>query len=342
MARKKDNHLSFIQKTAESHFGEPVLDIKTPGGSSRASCRLLFADYSVIATKRPNFRRTHLEAAALRNISSICDKVPQFLGLVDDVLFQGDVGSNRLNIAINQSKGLLRDDIADQAVAAIFEIQTAARATLSDTPLPPLGVSENWITSLVDAMDVLKPYGGLSNQLDRPALAQALAVKPQQFVKWDCRSGNAALDTSGKLSWFDFEYCGRRHGAEDLAFLIADEVWPVDPATMLTIVTENLRDTEIPNSAAYLSYLSLYTTFHALQRLTLIVEETRKRGWRSKTRVLERDDVGKHPEFAANICKIGGFFADRHPLTQPLLRNFAAAETAFRHMLTQRRENAIA
>ena len=45
------------------------------------------------------------------------------------------------------------------------------------------------------------------------------------FVKWDCRAGNAAIGPDGCLRWFDFEYSGLRHGAEDFAWLIADEVY---------------------------------------------------------------------------------------------------------------------
>ena len=83
--------------------------------------------------------------------------------------------------------------------------------------------------------------GGISDKFDREAAYERVAVAGTQFVKWDCRSGNAAIDNKDKLRWFDFEYAGLRHGAEDIAWLIGDEAWPIRPQDMVDIVDQCLR-----------------------------------------------------------------------------------------------------
>jgi hypothetical protein len=330
MAQDPTAKLRRIRAAAEAHFGERVLDILTPGGTERASCRLILDGRTVIATHRVNFRRTHLEAMMLGRLAPLCDAVPQFLGLHDDTLFQSDVGRDRLNVAIAGAEGAAREDLADQAVDAIFRYQGVARKVQDDMPLPPLGASPAWVRGLVEAVDVLRPIGpGVPAGFDGDAAAERLMTPPRQFVKWDCRSGNAALDEDGALRWFDFEYCGLRHGAEDVAWLIADEAWPVGPETMLRIVRDNHRDHVGGTADAYVGYLSFYTTFHALQRLGLILSEVRGRGWRSKAQIRARDDVGIHPEFAQNICRIGAFFAERDPLTRLLVPAFEKAADDF-------------
>ncbi len=336
MTPSHSDRLDRIRAAAETQFGQRVQRIETPGGSARASCRVIFEDRSVIATHRPNFRRTHLEAVVLQHLSEACPVVPTFLGLQDNTLFQSDVGAHRLSTLIAGTDALGQEDLADQAVNAIFQYQIAAKGLIDDVPLPPLGVSDTWVAGLVNAVDLLAPLGaGVPRDLDRAALREALAAMPVQFVKWDCRSGNAAVDDTGVLRWFDFEYCGLRHGAEDIAWLIADEAWPVAPETMIEIVKDNHSELMGTDQEAYLEYLSLYVTFHALQRLTLIIDEVKRRGWRSKTKIRERDDVGRHPEFAANICAIGGYFADRSPLTRRLVPAFDAGEAQFVGMLRQ-------
>lgn len=329
--------LMHIRDAAEAHFGAPVLRIETPGGSARASCRVVFEDRTVIATHRVNFRRTHLEAMVLKDLSDRCDAVPKFLGLREDTLFQGDVGRHRLNVVVAKADPIAAEDLADQAVGAIFAYQIAAQDLSDRLPLPPLGGSETWVDGLVSAVDVLRPMGpGLPRSFDRNILAEILMTKPRRFVKWDCRSGNAALDDAGTLRWFDFEYCGLRHGSEDFAWLIADEVWPVPPATMIEVLRDNYRDHFDEGFDDWLSYLSFYTVFHALQRLRLIVDEVKARGWKSKARIRDRDDVGIHPEFAAALCATGAFFADRDRRTAGLVPAFEAAQSRFLRLLEKK------
>lgn len=152
-------------------------------------------------------------------------------------------------------------------------------------------------------------------------------------MKWDCRSGNAAIGQDGVLRWFDFEYSGLRHGAEDLAWLLGDEAWPLAPDTMLEIVRAEFDPTCGYEIEDYIDYLSLYLAFHCAQRVKLIVREANRRGWQSKTDIRSYDDAGVHPEFGAQVCRVGAYFAARSPLTAGLSRDFEQVQNMFAGLL---------
>lgn len=325
-----------IAASAETVFGQKVVRIAAPGGEGRASFRVHLTDRVVIATLRPNFRRTHLEAFVLRELSPHSDLQPECLGLHDEVMFQSDVGGRRLNLEIAAVPTEKRVDLAAEAVTSILRIQSAGRAADLHNNVPHLGQNRGWIENFATGPQMLEDYSsGRVMGLDVDELCTALDHPGQQFVKWDCRSGNAAIGGDEVLRWFDFEYCGARHGAEDLAWLIGDEAWCVTPEDMERIVIDCFDPTCGHDLDDYLSYLSLYVTFHCAQRLGLIVKEAKKRGWLSKAKVRKYDDAGVHPEFAAQICRVGRHFGDRNSLTAPIARDFEEAESLFKDILRE-------
>lgn len=320
-----------IKAGAEALFQRPVRDISFPGGESRASLRLHFDDMTVIGSLRPNFRRTHLEAFILQKLAPVCDDVPVCHGVMGDIMFQSDVGSRRLNTEIRKHAAADRVALAEDAVAAIFRIQAAARHTDLGTTLPRLGNNAEWLAQLVNDVDILGPLldRGIPDSFNRVELPAYLDQCGIQFVKWDCRSGNAALGDDGRLRWFDFEYAGMRHGAEDFAWLIGDESWPVDAETMLEIVEDGFDPSCGHDFDHYMEYLSIYTVLHCIQRLKLILGEVESRGWRSIEEIVERDDVGRHPLLAAHLCRTAAWFADRQSTTDMLVPFLEAAERRF-------------
>ena len=323
-----------IVQSARTHFGQPVERISAPGGVDRSSFRLHFPDRDVIATLRPNFRRTQLEAFVLESLSAQCDDVPACLGVDGEILFQSDVGRRRLNQEIVRRDKAGQADLAAQAVAAIFRFQSAARRTGLGRIMPHLGGNVGWIGNFVRDVDALIPWsGGIPARFDRDAACAAVARPGSQFVKWDCRSGNAALGSDDRLRWFDFEYSGMRHGAEDFAWLIGDEAWPVAPEDMVDVMIDAYDPGTGHDIADYLEYLSVYVTLHAVQRFKLIVKEARQRDWQSKERVRQYDDAGVHPEFAAQVLRVGRYFSAQSRITAPLTRNFDTAMQAFLEIL---------
>ena len=332
--KSRNSRLDRILSAARAHFSAPVLRVTAPGGEGRSSYRLHFEDREVIATLRPNFRRTHLEAFVLDALAPHCSDIPENLGVVGEIMFQGDVGRRRLNQEIMACDQAQQIELTAEAVEAIFRIQAAARKTRLGEMMPHLGTNDDWVRNFVDAVDALQPYsGGIDRRFDRAAACEAVAAKGAQFVKWDCRSGNAAIGDDDRVRWFDFEYSGLRHGAEDLAWLIGDEAWPLSPQIMELIV-EDCFDPGCGHSPdAYMDYLAVYLTFHCIRRFKLIVKESAKRGWLDKDRVRRFDDAGVHPEFAAHICEVGRHFAARSRLTAPLARTFEGARDSFLDVL---------
>lgn len=325
-----NDRMAYIAATAESVLGQAPDHISAPGGTSRSSLRLHFGDHTVIATLRPEFRRTHLEAHVLSELAQHCDDIPKVLGVSGDVMFQSDTGAHRLNTEILEYDPADQVELAAEAVAAIFRIHAAARQTELADILPHLGSNPDWITSFVTSVHAMEPYSlGISAGFDKTAVAEFMDFPGVQFLKWDCRSGNAAIGDDGYLRWFDFEYAGLRHGAEDLAWLIADETWPLAPDVMADIVIECFDQGCGHDIAEYMEYLSVYTTLHCVQRLKLIEREVKRRGWLRKARVRKYDDAGVHPDFAVQLCRVGAYYSAQSSLTAPLTRNFEAAEQTF-------------
>ena len=327
---EKKTTRQLIIETAERFFDRPVDKVSAPGGESRSSFRLRIADRTVIATLRPNFRRTHLEAHVLTELGAFCDDLPSCLGVSGEVMFQSDVGERRLNqhVTTLDSGGQL--DLSARAMEALFRIHAAARKTALHEMMPHLGATDEWVENFIGGIDQLgEMTGGLSRRFDRTAACTAVAVTGRQFVKWDCRSGNAALDDTGRLRWFDFEYAGLRHGAEDFAWIMGDEAWPVRPDQMVDVFIDCFDPgCGIPVDE-YLHYLAVYTTFHATQRLNLAAREGKRRGWTSQAHIRKYDDAGRNPQFAAHIAEVGAYFSDQTKLTAPLTRNFLAARDYF-------------
>lgn len=326
-----DERAAYIVAKAQETLGKAPDRITTPGGKSRSSMRLHFGEDTAIATLRDNFRRTHLEAYVLEKLGPHCDDIPRVLGVNDDVLFQSDTGEIRLSREVLEHDTGDQVELAAEACAAIFRIHAAARQTDLAEMLPHLGSNRDWIINLVGSVDALQAYSmGISKDFDFVAVAERMDQPGRQFLKWDCRAGNAAIGDDGFVRWFDFEYAGLRHGAEDFAWLIADETWPIAPDKMADVMIDTFDHSAGYDIADYLDYLSVYTSLHAVQRLKLIQKEVKKRGWLSKARVVKYDDAGVHPDYALQLCRVGAYYAAQSKLTAPLARNFEAAARAFK------------
>jgi len=279
-------------------------------------------------------RRYRHEALVLEQLQDQCGVTPRFLGRDQELLFQEDVGGSRISQHIHSLPAIAREALADQAVAGIFAFQRGARNTSLSQNIPQLGATPEWVAAFVNGINrvvaklQLDPVGH-----DPEALCNFIGTPASQFLKWDCRAGNAAVNRDGAVKWFDFEYAGMRHGAEDFAWLIGDENWPVDPALMLDLVQTHQKTGDGREWSVYRDYLTVYTTLHVFQRILLILRGVKRKGWISKERALRYDDVGINPVLAVRICQLGEFMANQHPLTEPLGAVFAQATTKFAQVI---------
>ena len=310
------------------------MQVTAPGGKSRDSLRLHFSTHSVIATRRASEGRGRHERLILSRMGQDCDAVPMILGQRGAWYFQQDAGARRLSQAVQPATPEERLTLARKAIVGIFEVQRSANAAGLVEDMPRLGATQDWIGAVIDKpADLATAFRLVPPPLDRTALLRALDPPQRCFVKWDCRAGNAALDDDGHLRWFDFEYAGQRHGAEDFAWLIGDEVWPVAPRDMFDLISAIGADYGAGNEA-YLDYLALYSAFHIVQRLSLIRSEVLSRGWLGMDRILRKDDVGASPLLAIRLCETGAWCAARHPLSAPLAPFFEAVGAVFAATMT--------
>lgn len=320
-----------LRATAEVFFDQPVHEIAAPGEPSRSSLRVHLEDGTAIGSRRGDPRLARFEASILRRLQPVCDELPVCYGVEGDIVFQSDAGSGRLNQEVYHLGITSRVELAEEAVAAIFRIQSAARQTDLHDTLPRLRSHPDWLTGFVNDVDILAPLveGGVPASYPRADLPQYLDQPGIQFTKWNCRAGNAALDDEGRMRWYDFRHAGLRHGAEDFATLIGDECWPLDGETMLDIVEDGFDPDCGHEFDDYIAYLSIYTTLHCVQRLKLILRQVQCRGWRARDAIILNDEIGRHPDFAAHLCGVGAFFAAQQPTTAMLVPAFEAARRRF-------------
>lgn len=312
-------------KATEGHFGQSVLRITAPGGKRRDSVRIHFEDRSVIATQRDDPEARLREIDLLSKLSKETDRIPEFLGATDTVLFQEDVGGMRLSVALNQADTSEQKQIAKAAMEALSLIKQAAaqREILRDCRT--VGFNHEWLKSFVSTPQ------SLSNRLsvDSPAidiepLVQALVGLPLNFVKWDARPGNASIQPDGTVRWFDWEHYGRRTGGEDYSVLMADEYWPLSAKESVNVM-QNTVDVSMISS---MEILRLFCLFHIIRRIMLIHIEYERFGWGDLDDLQKYDRIGRSKSLVIRQCEHGREWAAQSDKTIALINWFDQIEAA--------------
>jgi hypothetical protein len=315
-------------------FGERVERITAPGGQSRQSIRIHLETRSVIATQRPNPGRAMLEWQILKALHRGGAPVPEVLAREGNIIFQEDLGSDRLSAAMQRADRQQRSAIAGRAVDSLFQIRRVARSGELEKFVPRLGATDIWVRAFVGGpAEVSAAFGFAPPQFDENAACANLNVPARVFVKWDARPGNAMVTASGDVRWFDWEHCGRRQGMEDFAWLMGDEFWPVEPGVMIPMIRQQLAQTGRMHFAdRQIAYLQLYTVLHIVQRLRLILRRVVRTGWMDAARALKYDDVGVVPDLAQRLCLRGRTLAGSTPACASLEAWFEACSTKLKTM----------
>lgn len=322
-----------ILAATSAFFGQPVVKLTAPGGRSRESLRAHFAQGTVIVSQRKNSAAARLEGHILLRLAPLTPHVPRLLGSTQGLVFQQDAGANRLNWFIHTLPPGQRASLALQAIDALLDMHRAARQAGLAADLPPGGLRRMQGEDLFAGAHRLFQQLGLSPQAFRPeAFSPLFQRPPQAFTKCDCRAGNAALDATGLLRWFDFEDARPGHGPEDFAWLLADESFPVPMAELVDLLEPRLSAEDAPDRPAYLVYLQEYAVLQAIRRLRLIFSDAKRKGWLGKAEVLKYDRVGTNPHLGQNLAQAAASLARRLPSTRPLVPVLDQAADVFRRV----------
>lgn len=331
MADKREKLIpEIVVGICEKYFDQKVDKVTAPGGKSRESVRVHFADRTIIATQRAYPGRMRLEVEVLNRLAAFGAPVPKLLGETERVFFQEDVGSNRLSGALAQTKGDSQTDIAASAFKSILQIQEAGQKSGLSEIVPPLGHRVAWVAGLVNAPGVTaEKYGIAPPVLAYQPLTKRLHVHANRFVKWDARPGNASIRTGGQVYWFDWEHCGRRQGMEDFAWLAGDEFFPLDADNVVAILTAILPG---GRKTRDLNYLGHFIVFHIIQRLAIIHRRFSEVGWTDPQKAMRYDLIGVDRALAVRLCTHGAGWAGRAKLTRPLEGWFESCARAIKAM----------
>lgn len=268
--------------------------IETPGGKSRDSVRVRFAERSVIVTHRKHTQRSKLEALVLRVLSDSEAPVPRLLGWRGDWLLQQDLGAQRLSEVLAAAEPEVVGDLLHQAITGLVHCQRIGTEKHLHKHLPRLGEADDWFDSLFSrAAAVGEALALPPPQLPVAALQPLLRLREARFIKWDARPGNAVVNAQGVVSWIDWEHCGCRNELDDLVWLLADEYTPTTAA-----VEERLLTTWLPalslgwELAEARDYFYSYGVLHSLVRLHYILKHKGDGDWWSAEHCLAMDKVG--------------------------------------------------
>jgi hypothetical protein len=323
-----------------SLIGADPTRIEYPGGASRCSVRAVAGERSVIVTRRKHSTRAELEAGVLRELRAAGAPVPEVLAYDGEWLIQQDLGQQRLSAALQTANLQSAADTVAQAAAALLLCQRAAQQVGLAQRVAPIGVSREWLASL------LSIPARLARQLDLPDPGFADAVAPEQirplqlsFVKWDARPGNAMQVEQGAddlgIRWIDWEHCGARDALDDLVWLLCDEYMP-DHVGLETALLERfvplfaLMSGRSPDGA--LLYLSRFGVLHTCMRLHLVLSHKGDGAWWSPEACMRTDRIGVTAHAARRLCSRGARWARRLPGGGRMNQFFAEADQRLRAM----------
>lgn len=317
----------------EAQLGGSVTQITFPGGSDRTACLVQWEDgRTAIASFRDEIGRARLEEQVLRHLAPYAVPVPAVLFFNGIVLLQERLSGERLSTLLANADTTACQSLLANALSSLHSIHHAAEQAGLDQAVPFIGAETAWIKRHIRQLDKI----GDAFELPVPSLDSAsiqdilLPLRPR-FVKWDARPGNAMVDATGRVAWFDWEHCGARNRLDDLVWLLCDESVP-----FCTETEQALLDTYLPLFADGLSAVAAYRyahvagVLHCVARLGLILNKRQDsdEGWWDRQEILDYDYIGVTLPQAQQLCARAADWASREPLVRKLVPWFAALAQA--------------
>ncbi|NND90787.1 MAG: phosphotransferase [Granulosicoccus sp.] len=310
-----------LRRATEQLLREKVAGVEYPGGKSRESYTMLLeSGDSIIATRRDTLQRARLEVRTLTALNKHHAPVPELLANNHSlILLQQKIEGQRLSAALKDADSTRQSSLLSQALTSLNIIQVAATQEYLETLVTVRGESDRWLGALIERPSIIGEYLKIpAPELDRTGLIERLRIRTPRFVKWDTRPGNALVEKSGRVVWFDWEHAGKRNRLDDVAWLLCDEFVPNNPVVEESLLTEFVdKFSDSLADQQPLDYLMAYGTFHMVVRLGLILKHAQGEWW-DLDHCIANDKVGITLECAQRICARGARWSAACPLTAPL------------------------
>jgi hypothetical protein len=314
--------LSGYSRVCETLLGVPAVEIEFPGGAYRYSCRLKLADgRSIIATRRDAQGRALLEARVLHHLHHHLALVPEPLGFNGVVLLQQDLPGERLPDLLRQADASAVEKTLGNALASLADLHRKAEMAGLDDAVPVMGLHPDWLISLLDRPAVIGGFFGIpSPPVPIDAFFDLLVVLQPRFLKWDARPGNAVVDESGRVSWFDWEHCCARNRLDDMVWLLCDESVPANcPEAEERLVEAYLplfADGRNPEEAHL--YLRVFGILHLCVRLGRILHVKGTGTWAEADRSLEKRESPATLRESQRLCSRAAYWSEKTEYTSVL------------------------
>lgn len=310
-----------LASLCRQYLNVDLASIEYPGGSQRSSFRLILKNgQSLIASRREEVGRGVLEERVLHHLDKQDAPVPKLLAFNGLVLFQEDVGDQRLSAAFEGVDERHFENLAAKAIESLLNIHQAAELENLDSYVPILGHDHDWLIAFMDRPALLGNYLNLAAPVpDLDNIYDLLTLLIPRFVKWDARPGNAIVNKQQEIIWFDWEHCGARNRLDDLVWLLCDENTPYFPNTENSLLHKYIHHFQDSFSLEHAySYCRVFGVLHCCTRLTLILSEKEEDGWGDHQRILEGDKVGVTLEQAQRLCQRVAGWCEQEPLVENL------------------------
>jgi hypothetical protein len=184
----------------------------------------------------------------------------------------------------------------------------------------PISIDRKWRKGRIGFPKTLGKTLGIGAPLLKDSkINKALMIRPETFIKWDARAGNAILGIDGELSWFDWEHCGTRCAIDDLVWFLCDEWIPSNTELDYEVIKQSCSLFKPHNyRLSAEQYLLVHGTLQMCGRLNRILRLKGKSKWWDRDYCLEFEQMGITKLEACRLAKKASEWAVQDKLVAPL------------------------
>jgi len=275
----------------KAHMGAEPVSIRYPGGEDRKTVVATVDDREIVVTKRTSASRAALEACVLGGLGGQSG-VPKLLGHSGQFVLQSLLEGTRLSEALELAGPQDRQTLLVTAGTVLIDLQSQANSNALIEQVPKIGVRDGWHHDFAHSPDRLaEAIKAPAPDFDLETSVAIISERFSSFVKWDARPGNALVDGSGRVGWFDWEHCGVGSAEDDLVWLLADEWSPNVPEAEFQLL-KLLAKTHGVDFKALTRRFQTKAVLHSMIRLGLIFRRKGDGPWWSAKSALQNDRVG--------------------------------------------------